>query len=126
MPRTIHWSDLRVGILSAIGLAGLLLIILLFARVGGLRGEKATIYIVAADATGVLTGTDIWLAGQKIGAVRDVRFRPVSVDTSQRLLIEAQILAARLSPIRRDSRAEIRPGTSMIGIPVVLKTGRSQ
>ena len=125
MPRTINWSGLRVGIISAIGLAALLLIILLFAQVGGLRGEKATIYIVGSDATGVLTGTDIWLAGQKIGVVQDVRFRPVSVDTSERLLIQAQILAKRLAPIRRDSRAEIKPGTSMIGIPVVFITAGS-
>ena len=125
MPRTINWRDLRVGIFSAIGLAVLLLIILLFAQVGGLRGKKATLYIVAADATGVLTGTDIWLAGQKIGSVQDVRFRPVNADTSERLLIEAQILAERLSPIRRDSRAEIKPGASMIGIPVVFITAGS-
>ena len=125
MPRTIHWSDLRVGVISAMAVAGLLVLILFFARVGQLRGEKATIYIVGADVTGILTGTEIWLAGQKIGEVRDVRFRPVGTDTSERLLIEAQILAKRLSPIRRDSRAEIKPGTSMIGIPVVFITAGS-
>jgi phospholipid/cholesterol/gamma-HCH transport system substrate-binding protein len=125
MPRKIHWTELRVGLIGAAAIALLVLAILMFARVGALHGKKAPLYIVTGDATGVLKGTEIWLSGQKIGLVRDVRFRRASADTSERLVIDAEILADRLSPIRRDSRAHIGPGTSMIGASVVFITAGS-
>jgi phospholipid/cholesterol/gamma-HCH transport system substrate-binding protein len=120
MPRKIHWTELRVGLVSAVAIALLVLAIMLFARVGALHGKKATLYVVTADATGILKGSEVWLSGQKIGLVSDVRFRPPSADTSERLLIEAEILADKLPPIRRDSRASIGPGSSLIGVPVVF------
>lgn len=125
MPRKIHWTELRVGLIAAAAIVVLVLSIMLFARVGALHGKKATLYIVTADATGVLKGTEIWLSGQKIGLVRDVRFRTSAADTSERIVIESQILADRLPPIRRDSRARIGPGSSMIGVPVVFITAGS-
>ncbi len=120
MPRKIHWTDLRVGLIGAAAVIALVLAILLFARVGALHGKKVTLFVETADATGVLKGTEVWLSGQKIGLVSDVRFQPSSVDTSQRLIIEAEILADRLSHLRADSRASIGPGTSMIGVTVVF------
>jgi len=125
MPRKIHWTELRVGLIAAAALAALVLFIMLFARVGALHGKKATLFVVTADATGVLKGTEVWLSGQKIGLVSDVRFRPSSTDTAERLVIESEILAERLPPIRRDSRATIGPGSSMIGVPVVFITAGS-
>ncbi len=125
MRERTHWSDLRVGLIGAAVIAALVVFILLFARVGEMHGDKVTLYVVTSDATGVLKGTDIWLAGQKIGQVEAVRFRPVTSDTSERIVIEAEILAERLSPIRRDTRAQIRPGKSMIGVPVVYLSGGS-
>lgn len=125
MPRKIHWTELRVGLIAAAALAALVLFIMLFARVGALHGKKATLYVVTADATGVLKGTEVWLSGQKIGLVSDVRFRPSSTDTAERLVIESEILADRLAPIRRDSRASVGPGSSMIGVPVVFITAGS-
>lgn len=125
MARKIHWTELRVGLIGAAAIALLVLAILMFAQVGALHGKKARLYIVTADATGVLKGTEIWLSGQKIGLVRDVRFRSSSADTSERLVIDTEILADRLSPIRRDSRAHIGPGSSMIGASVVFITAGS-
>jgi phospholipid/cholesterol/gamma-HCH transport system substrate-binding protein len=125
MPRKIHWTELRIGLIGAAVIAVLVLSIMLFARVGALHGKKATLFVLTADATGVLKGTEVWLSGQKIGLVSDVRFRPSSADTSERLVIESEILADRLSPIRRDSHASIGPGTSMIGVPVVFITAGS-
>jgi phospholipid/cholesterol/gamma-HCH transport system substrate-binding protein len=125
MPRKIRWTELRVGLIGAAAIALLVLAILMFAQVGALHGKKAPLYIATADATGVLKGTEIWLSGQKIGLVRDVRFRPSSADTSERVVIGAEILADRLPPIRRDSRAHIGPGTSMIGASVVFITAGS-
>lgn len=112
--------------IAAIIIAVIAVSILIFARVGALHGETRTLYFTIDQATGVLPGTEVWLVGQKVGLVKDVRFRPVTTDTTQRVLIEADILADRLPLIRRNSRPDIRPGGNLIGSPVVyLRAGTS-
>jgi phospholipid/cholesterol/gamma-HCH transport system substrate-binding protein len=54
--------------------------------------------------------------------VVDVRFAPVSVDTARRLVIVMDVLKDYLPWVRRDSYAQIRSGTSLIGAPVVYLT----
>lgn len=126
MAQRVHWTELWVGLTAAIVIAVAAVSILLFARVGALHGDTATLYVTIDDATGVLPGTEVWLVGQKVGLVKAVRFRPVAVDTTQRVLIETDILADRMPLIRRNSRPEVRPGGNLIGSPVVyLRAGTS-
>ncbi|HVF39655.1 MAG TPA: MlaD family protein [Gemmatimonadaceae bacterium] len=119
MPRDIRWSELKTGTIAFVVLVATVLSILLFARVGALRGETGTVYVVTDRATGVLGGTEVWLFGEQIGLVKKVHFRPVTSDTTQRLAIETEILAHRLPLIRRDSYVDIRPGGNLIGSPVI-------
>lgn len=100
-------------------IAALTVAVLLFARVGGLHGKKVTLYVATGEASGVLSGTEVWLAGEKEGLVTDVKFRPATVPESQRLLITTEFLSDALPNVRRDSYAQIRPGGSLIGAPVV-------
>lgn len=100
-------------------IAVLTIVTLLFARVGGLHGNKITLYVVTDEAAGVLSGTEVWLAGQKEGLVKDVSFRPPSADITERLLIRMEFLEEALPSVRRDSYAQIRPGGSLIGTPIV-------
>lgn len=124
MPRQHHWTDLRGGILAAGVIAGLVVVILLFARVGQLHGKKVTLYVVTDDASGVLPGTEVWLGGKKEGLVRSVTFRPPGVDTLERVLITTDFLAEGLPNTRRDSYAQIEPGGSFIGTVIVyISTG---
>ena len=119
MPRHLHWSELTAGIIAAVVIGGLIVATLLFARVGALHGKKVTLYVVTDDVTGVLAGTEVWLAGKKVGLVKDVSFRPPSADTSERLLIKTEFLREALPNVRRDSYASVRPGGSLIGTAVV-------
>ena|SRR5438874_742721 len=119
MAPRVHWSDLKIGLAAAAVLFGLVVSILLFARVGALHGETIKVYVTAPDATGVLKGTEVWVAGKQVGLVKDVRFRPVSSDTVERILIEADVLKQYLPLIRGDSRADIRPAGTLIGAPIV-------
>jgi hypothetical protein len=68
----------------------------------------------------VLKGTEVWLAGRKIGLVDDVRFRPIAVDTAARVMIVLDVLEEYAPLIRRDSFAQIRTGGTLIGAPVVF------
>jgi MlaD protein len=119
MALKVSWSDLKIGVAAVIALVALVVSILTFARVGALHGDTKTIYVTTANANGVLSGTEVWLAGQKVGLVKAIRFQPVTSDTSQRLVIESEILAGRMELLRRDSYADIRPGGNLIGSVVV-------
>src|SRR5678815_3957218 len=119
MASRIQWSELKVGIFAAIAIAVSVLSILVFARVGALHGDTAKIYVTAPDVSGVLKGTEVWVNGKEVGQVADVRFRPITSDTLQRVVMEADILVQYMPNIRVDSRADIRPGGNLIGSPVI-------
>ncbi len=123
MASRVRWSELRIGLLSAGAIIVAVLSILLFARVGALHGDTKTLYVTVDHAPGVLAGTDVWLLGQKVGQVKNITFRPVTVDTLQRLAIETVIMANRFHLIRKNSFADIRAGGNLIGSPVVYIDG---
>lgn len=119
MPRTRHWRTLLPGIL-ALGLTvGAAVAVLMFARVGALHGSTVRLYTKAAEARGVIKGTAVWLAGQKVGQVTRVELLPPATDTSTRVLIVMDVLEEHLEYIRKDARAQIRAGGTLIGAPVV-------
>ena len=93
--------------------------ILLFARVGALHGKQVTLYVLSDEAPGVLQGTEVWLAGQKVGIVADVAFRPPATDTLERVLITTDFLEEALPNVRRDSYAHIRPAGNLMGAAVI-------
>ncbi|HUR91121.1 MAG TPA: MlaD family protein [Gemmatimonadaceae bacterium] len=119
MAEVTRWRELRIGL---IGLAGIILVILgvlLFAQIGGIRGKKVTVY-VAADATGgLMEGGEVYLSGKRVGKVESIVFRPPSTDTTERLLITAAILEEAMPLIRRDSPVQIGPLGTFLGQPVL-------
>lgn len=126
MARTYRWSELTIGLLSAAGVILLAAGILIFARVGALHGDTSKLVVLTDHAPGVLAGTEVWLAGVKIGQVKNIEFRPISADTSRRVAIDAVILTDYLPLIRRNAHADLRPGGNLIGSPVVyISSGTS-
>lgn len=123
MASKVHWSELKIGLLCLAGVAVAVLSILLFARVGALHGDTETLYVTVDHAPGVLKGTDVWLLGRKVGLVKNITFRPVTVDTLYRLAIETEIMADRFHLIRKNSFGDIRAGGNLIGSPVVYIGG---
>jgi phospholipid/cholesterol/gamma-HCH transport system substrate-binding protein len=119
MPRRATWRELTVGLIAAGALAVGALAVLVFARVGRLHGSTFRLFALTDDARGVIRGTEVWLGGQKVGVVKDVRFRPPSADTANRLLIVMDVLTSARQGIRADSKAQIRSGGTLIGSRVV-------
>lgn len=119
MPRRASWKELRTGLIALAGLVIVALSILIFARVGALHGRTFRLYARTPSARGVIRGTEVWLAGQKVGVVKDVEFLPASVPRRERLLIVMQILEHARSQVRKDSHTNLRAGGTMIGQPVV-------
>ncbi|MDP9176711.1 MAG: hypothetical protein M3O61_03435 [Gemmatimonadota bacterium] len=123
MASQVRWSELKIGLICVAGVAAAVLSILLFARVGALHGDTQTLYVTVDHAPGVLKGTDVWLLGRKVGLVKNITFRPVTVDTLQRLAIETEIMADRFHLIRKNSFGDIRAGGNLIGSPVIYIGG---
>lgn len=119
MPHQLHWRELKGGVIAVAAITALILIVLVYARVGALHGKKVTLYVVTDEAPGVLAGTEVWLAGDQQGLVKDVSFLPPRVDVAERVLITTDFLKEALPSVRRDSYAQIRPGGRLIGTPIV-------
>jgi hypothetical protein len=119
MPRQVHWRELTGGIIAVAAIAVLIIVTLLYARVGGLHGKKVTLFVVTDEATGVRSGTEVWVAGQKRGLVKEVSFRPPSNEAGGRLVIRTEVLEEALPNVRLDSYAQVRPSGSLIGTPIV-------
>jgi phospholipid/cholesterol/gamma-HCH transport system substrate-binding protein len=122
MIRHPTWTRLVAGVAAIAAVAAVALAILIFGRVGSLRGKQFTLYVTTATARGVIRGSNVWLDGQKVGLVRDIVFRPPSVPDSERLVIVLDMLDRVRPRIRRDSRPDIRSGLSIIGDQVVYLT----
>src|SRR5665213_1990859 len=78
MPRAENWSQLQVGIFVLLGIVAVVFAVMRFARIGALHGDTSRIYMVTDIAAGVLNGTEVRLAGQKVGLVESVQLRPPS------------------------------------------------
>jgi len=119
MALRLTWRQLIPGIIAVAVLLALGVGVLMFAGIGGVRGPTMHLYVVTKQARGVMHGTEVWLAGQKIGIVDGVSFRPPTTDTSARVVIAMTVRKRDAEQIRRDSRADIRAGMNLIG-PVVV------
>jgi phospholipid/cholesterol/gamma-HCH transport system substrate-binding protein len=123
MARRLSWSDVRGGLIACFAIAAAAFAILRFTRVGTLHGDTFPLYAFVGEARGVTKGSEVWLSGQKIGKITDIRFRPpASADTTQRIEIEMEVREESRAALRRDAVAQIRSGGGIIGPPVVHLT----
>ena len=123
MARRLAWSNVRGGLIALAAIVGIAAATLKYARVGALRGDRIRLYVVVGAARGILTGSEVWLMGQKVGRVADIRFRsPDESDTLSRVLVEMEVLEKYREAMHRDALAEIKPGGSLIGAMVVYLT----
>ena len=115
MPQQASWKNLAIGVTALGVVITAAALILIFGRVGTLRGEKYHLYVATDAARGLIRGSEVWLDGQKVGVVKHIDFRPLSASPKERLVLALQILTGAKSHIRRDSRVQIRSGSSVIG-----------
>jgi phospholipid/cholesterol/gamma-HCH transport system substrate-binding protein len=119
MAHHTRWTDLSIGMFSALAIVAAALGILLFGRVGRLHGKTFTLYVTTDAARGVIRGTEVWLDGQKVGLVRDVQFRSPAVPPSERVVMRLAVLDDVRDYLRHDSDVQVRAGGTIIGDQVV-------
>jgi hypothetical protein len=125
MAHKTRWSDLPIGIIAGCLVVLAALATLVYARVGSLHGKTFMLYLTTDAARGVISGTEVWLDGQKVGLVKGVGFRPPSVDPHQRVVLSLEVLESARKQIREDTRAQIHSGASLIGAQVVALSSGS-
>lgn len=126
MSRPTSWSDLVLGSVAMLVVIGAALAILMFARIGTLHGDASRLYLATGEARGIIPGSEVWVGGQKVGIVKGVDFLPPGSNEQRKLLISMDVLTSAMPSVRRDSRAQIHAGSSLIGAPVVaLSVGTS-
>jgi phospholipid/cholesterol/gamma-HCH transport system substrate-binding protein len=124
MARRLRWRQLSIGIIALTVVVGAALMILIFGRVGTLRGKKFRLYVATDAARGVIRGSEVWLDGQKVGLVKSVAFRSPTAPPKERLILALDVLEHDQSKIRLDTRVQVRAGANIIGDRVVyLKSG---
>ncbi|MDQ2766592.1 MAG: MlaD family protein [Gemmatimonadota bacterium] len=111
------WRKLTGGIIALVAIIGGAFAIIAFARVGSLKGDTYTAYIVADQASGIFKGTNVWLQGQKVGVVKDVDFFPT--DSLVKTVLKVEVMSQYKRFIRKDSRVEFKPGGTYVGAQVV-------
>ena len=119
MARRASWTELRFGILATVSVLAVAVSILVFGRVGQLHGKKLTIYVTSDAARGLVHGSEVWLDGQRVGSVTGVDFRSPATGPKGRLVIALRVLDETRLHIRRNSKVQVRAGTSLIGDQVV-------
>jgi phospholipid/cholesterol/gamma-HCH transport system substrate-binding protein len=113
------WPAVLPGLAILAGLLGLAGAIVVLAHPGALHGDTFRLYVTTDDATGVMKGSEVWLAGQKVGRVLSIGYQPASAPAEERVLIETEVLERHHAAIRRDSRVRVAAGGSFLGAPVV-------
>jgi ABC-type transporter Mla subunit MlaD len=119
MTQRKSWSELRTGLVGLGAIVALGAGVLVFARVGSLRGKTFELYVATREARGVIRGTEVWLDGQRVGLVKEVTFNSPAADRAERVLLRLDVLKSAQPVIRRDSRTKVRTGGSLVGDPVI-------
>lgn len=96
---------LIVGVVVAVGFIGFVFILFNIGGGMGVLTSQYTLYGKFKDVKGVHTGSEISLAGLRIGVIKDIT---VAKDDSKELTIEMGISKAHKERIRKDSLAIIR------------------
>ena len=122
MPTRTRWRNLFPGMVALAVVIGIALAVLFFARVGMLHGKTVRMYASTSAARGIMRGTQVWLAGQWVGQVRDIHFADVSAPDSARIVMEIDVLREYLPHFRSDAIVRIQSGGTLIGAPVLAVT----
>ena len=81
--------------------------------------EGPEIVVLAAEARGLVPGSDVWVAGRASGRVRDVVFADPAGPAENRVVIHAILHRTAVPFLRADTRASISSASLLA--PVVLK-----
>ncbi len=114
-------SQNRQALWGGVALATLFLLFLLIFFLADLRRvftRTDDLYVLMPSAAGLQPGALVWIAGQTVGEVKDIKVRPPGSDSLRRVLIHVEVERRHREHIRQDSEARIT-SFRVIGNPVL-------
>jgi len=105
-----------VGIFIVVGLALLITIVMVMGAQRKSFARTITVKAVFDDVSGLQQGNNIWLAGVKVGTVKNISFA-----TDSRVSVSMSILSSMQPYIHKDAKAKIG-SESLIGNKIVVLT----
>lgn len=104
----ITWEQLKVGvvILAAIGVLGVAIYKL--GQVANLFAKRYELDAFLPNASGLMVGGSVLVAGQFAGTIKAIEFLPVDYDTTRNLRVRMAIDQSLQQQIRSDSKAHVR------------------
>lgn len=92
MPRTrsLHWTELKLGILAVLALALASVVIFLVSGEGGFFWQRYRLKAKFDNVIGLKSGAPVRVAGVEVGAVKSVEFNGVDVDVTFELSKQMQ------------------------------------
>jgi phospholipid/cholesterol/gamma-HCH transport system substrate-binding protein len=90
-PRRILWSQLRIGVVVTLAVTAGALLIFFIDNVRAAVEGRYTLHFRTLTTQALRPRAPVWLAGQPVGRVRDLRFEPPRRDAQQRLIVELHI-----------------------------------
>lgn len=104
----LTWDQLRVGTLIMVALAIVAVSILTLGRSTNLFAKRYRLVSFLPNASGLVEGGQVTIAGQLAGVIEKIEFLPVDADTTRNLMIVVAVNRGLSAQVRRDSRAKIR------------------
>lgn len=113
--------QIRTGIFALIVLFSLAVVVATLNREGGLFTPRYTLYADFDNIEGLFVNSPVWLAGNRVGRVRDVAFLPPGSERALR--VELDVDARVRNRIRTDSLATVRQSGVLGDMYVAISLG---
>lgn len=104
----ITWDQLKVGAIIVVALLILGVAVYKVGKTNNMFGSRFQLVAFVPNASGLVPGGSVLVAGQLAGTVKAIRFLPVDYDTTRNLELVLSVDKDLQQQVRRDSRANIR------------------
>jgi phospholipid/cholesterol/gamma-HCH transport system substrate-binding protein len=104
----VTWEQLKVGVVILVALGVLGIAIYKLGQAANLFHRRYELIAYLPNATGLVAGGTVLVAGQFAGTIKSIDFLPVDNDTTRNLRLRMAIDASLRDQIRSDSKAKVR------------------
>ncbi|HTJ20978.1 MAG TPA: MlaD family protein [Gemmatimonadaceae bacterium] len=104
----VTWEQLKVGVVILAALGVLAIAIYKLGQAANLFHRRYELIAYLPNATGLVPGGTVLVAGQFAGTIKSIDFLPVDNDTTRNLRLRMAIDASLRDQIRSDSKAKVR------------------
>ena len=104
----VTWEQLKVGVVILAALGVLAIAIYKLGQAANLFHRRYELIAYLPNATGLVAGGTVLVAGQFAGTIKSIDFLPVDNDTTRNLRLRMAIDGSLRDQIRGDSKAKVR------------------